>query len=85
MPNGKPAWMKANGRPTMPPPMMVEMRLRAASTTVIACSSSPEAAALCFLESYAKKDAVIFSLVIEGTPPDAAFATLSYALLIGLF
>ena len=35
IPKGKPECIKANGRPTTPPPMMVDIRLSAASITVI--------------------------------------------------
>ena len=68
--------------------MMVDIRLSAASTTVISCSFSPESAAsLYFLDNSAKNDADIFFLVKDGTPPDAALAIENdeFKLLIGLY
>lgn len=43
IPRGSPEWKNANGRPTIPPPMMVLIRLKLASFVFIPFSESPDA------------------------------------------
>ena len=58
IPSGSPEWKNANGRPTIPPPIIVLIKLKHASCVFIPSSAFYEA----------KKDAVnFFGPAIDGT------------------